>query len=87
MKSLNPRIFSEILRCSIPKPSLFINLQEPVFCDDVGLSGRFVMIADDALRNQQTFTYRNRQGLPSPLEFLEFADVLRRMVRRKWSRD
>lgn len=76
-RGLSRGIFAEIVESAIRRPSLFRDLQEPVRSNDTGLSGRFVIVVDDALRNQQTFTYWNRQGLPSPLEFLEWADVLR----------
>ena len=38
---------------------------------------RFVMITDGALRKQKMFVYRDRANLPSPLDFLVQACVLR----------
>jgi alkyl hydroperoxide reductase subunit AhpC len=38
---------------------------------------RFVMIIDDTLFPHRTFTYNQRVNLPSPLEFLGWADTLR----------
>ena len=40
-------------------------------------SQRFVMIADGDLRSQKTFAYQNRLNLPSPLDFLARACLLR----------
>jgi len=38
---------------------------------------RFVLILDDVLRVRRAFEYFDRSGLPSPLEFLGWAVVLR----------
>jgi alkyl hydroperoxide reductase subunit AhpC len=55
-----------------------IDLRARNLCDDIASSGqRFVMIIDGALRKHRTFTYSTRLSLPSPLEFLGWADALR----------
>jgi hypothetical protein len=38
---------------------------------------RFVMIIDGELRQRKTFSYDTLSGLPSPLEFLGWAEALR----------
>jgi hypothetical protein len=38
---------------------------------------RFVMIIDSELRTRRTFSYSSLSDLPSPLEFLGWADTLR----------
>lgn len=57
-----------------------IDLQARSLCEDIAsaLPGqRLVLIIDGALRTHRTFTYSTRLGLPSPLDFLSWADALR----------
>jgi hypothetical protein len=39
--------------------------------------GCFVMIVDDRLRSRRTFAYSGLADVPSPLEFLGWADAIR----------
>jgi alkyl hydroperoxide reductase subunit AhpC len=55
-----------------------VDLQTPVLREEIEQPGRrFVMIIDSALRRQKIFTYDTLSNLPSPLEFLGWAEVLR----------
>jgi alkyl hydroperoxide reductase subunit AhpC len=55
-----------------------VDLQAPALREEIEQSGRrFVMIIDSALRKQKMFTYADLTNLPSPLEFLGWADALR----------
>lgn len=54
-----------------------VDLQASALCDEISVPGRFVMIIDSVLRNQKLFTYSDLSNLPSPLEFLGWADALR----------
>ena len=55
-----------------------VDLQTPVLREALERVGqRFVMIIDGELRQQKTFSYDTLSGLPSPLEFLGWAEALR----------
>jgi alkyl hydroperoxide reductase subunit AhpC len=55
-----------------------VDLQTPVLREEIEQSGaRFVMIIDDELRLQKMFSYATLSDLPSPLEFLGWAEALR----------
>jgi alkyl hydroperoxide reductase subunit AhpC len=55
-----------------------VDLQTPVLREEIERSDRrFVMIIDSALRKQKMFTYDTPANLPSPLEFLGWAEALR----------
>jgi hypothetical protein len=55
-----------------------VDLQAPALREEIEQPGRrFVMIIDSALRKQKMFTYTDLTNLPSPLEFLGWADALR----------
>jgi alkyl hydroperoxide reductase subunit AhpC len=55
-----------------------VDLQAPALREEIEQPGRrFVMIIDSALRKQKIFTYHDHSNLPSPLEFLGWADALR----------
>jgi alkyl hydroperoxide reductase subunit AhpC len=67
-----------MLEHMVQQHSSAIDLQARILREDMASSGqRFVMIIDGALRKHRTFTYSTRVGLPSPLEFLGWADALR----------
>ena len=56
-----------------------VDLQTPVLREALEQSGRrFVMIIDSQLRQQKVFQYDRLSDLPSPLEFLGWAEALRR---------
>ncbi|HVW67767.1 MAG TPA: hypothetical protein VHB68_02280 [Steroidobacteraceae bacterium] len=55
-----------------------VDLQTPVLREEIErVQRRFVMIIDNALRKQKLFTYETLSNLPSPLEFLGWAEGLR----------
>jgi hypothetical protein len=55
-----------------------VDLQTPVLREALEQKERrFVMIIDGELRRQKTFSYDTLSGLPSPLEFLGWAEALR----------
>jgi hypothetical protein len=55
-----------------------VDLQTPALRAALERSGRrFVMIIDGELRQRKTFSYDTLSGLPSPLEFLGWAEALR----------
>jgi hypothetical protein len=55
-----------------------VDLATPALRAALEISGRrFVMIIDGELRQQKTFSYDALSGLPSPLEFLGWAEALR----------
>jgi alkyl hydroperoxide reductase subunit AhpC len=55
-----------------------VDLQTPVLREALEQVGqRFVMIIDGELRQRKTFSYDTLSGLPSPLEFLGWAEALR----------
>jgi alkyl hydroperoxide reductase subunit AhpC len=55
-----------------------VDLQTPVLREALEQVGqRFVMIIDGELRQQKVFSYDTLSGLPSPLEFLGWAQALR----------
>ncbi|MDB6088498.1 MAG: hypothetical protein JWN85_1282 [Gammaproteobacteria bacterium] len=55
-----------------------VDLQAAALREEIEQPGRrFVMIIDTALRKQKLFTYNDLSNLPSPLEFLGWADALR----------
>jgi hypothetical protein len=67
-----------MLEDAVRQHSSAIDLQARILREDIASSGqRFVMIIDGALRKHRTFTYSARLDLPSPLEFLGWADALR----------
>ena len=56
-----------------------VDLQTPVLRETIEQSGRrFVMIIDGGLRRQKVFQYDTLSNLPAPLEFLGWAEALRR---------
>jgi hypothetical protein len=56
-----------------------VDLQTPVLRETIEQAGRrFVMIIDSGLRRQKVFQYDTLADLPSPLEFLGWAEALRR---------
>jgi alkyl hydroperoxide reductase subunit AhpC len=55
-----------------------VDLQTPVLREEIEQSQRrFVMIIDDELRQRKIFSYGTLSNLPSPLEFLGWAEALR----------
>lgn len=55
-----------------------VDLQTPVLREEIEQSGgRFVMIIDDELRLRKMFSYATLSDLPSPLDFLGWAEALR----------
>jgi hypothetical protein len=55
-----------------------VDLQTPVLRAEIEQPGRrFVMIIDGELRQQKLFSYDSLSNLPSPLEFLGWAEALR----------
>jgi hypothetical protein len=55
-----------------------VDLAAPVLREALEQVGRrFVMIIDGELRQQKVFSYDTLSGLPSPLEFLGWAQALR----------
>ena len=55
-----------------------IDLQARALRAEIAVPGRrFVMIIDSELRTRRTFTYSSLSDLPSPLEFLGWAESLR----------
>lgn len=55
-----------------------VDLQTPVLRAEIEqVKRRFVMIIDDELRQQKIFSYGTLSNLPSPLEFLGWAEALR----------
>jgi alkyl hydroperoxide reductase subunit AhpC len=53
------------------------DLQSRALRTEIAVPGRFVMIIDSELRTRRTFSYSSLSNLPSPLEFLGWADTLR----------
>lgn len=75
---LNLDTCTVMLEDAVRQHSPAIDLQTRDLCEDIASSRqRFVMIIDGALRKHRTFTYTARLGLPSPLEFVGWADALR----------
>ena len=55
-----------------------VDLQAPALREEIERPGRrFVMIIDAELRKQKRFSYESLSDLPSPLEFLGWAEALR----------
>ncbi|MDB6044389.1 MAG: hypothetical protein JWM63_2940 [Gammaproteobacteria bacterium] len=55
-----------------------VDLQSHALRAEIAVPGRrFVMIIDSELRTRRTFSYSSLSDLPSPLEFLGWADTLR----------
>ncbi len=55
-----------------------VDLQTPALREEIEqVKRRFVMIIDDELRQQKIFSYGALSNLPSPLEFLGWAEALR----------
>jgi hypothetical protein len=54
-----------------------VDLQSRALRAEIAVLGRFVMIIDSELRTRRTFSYGSLSDLPSPLEFLGWADTLR----------
>ncbi len=62
----------------IRENSSAVDLQARTLRAEITVPGRrFVMIIDNELRTRRTFTYSSLSDLPSPLEFLGWADTLR----------
>jgi len=61
-----------------------VDLHTPVLREEIEQSGgRFVMIIDDELRLQKVFGYATLSDLPSPLDFLGWAEALRSKHHRR----
>jgi len=77
VQCMSHRVFVEVLQSSIRLQLPMTELQAAHSSCDAASPARFVIIVDDAFRNQRTYIYRSRQDLPSPLDILEWADALR----------
>jgi len=68
---------TEVLKC-VQRTTPFSDLSKEFPDGDFSLlRKRFVLIVDGKLRNRRTFAYTTRLHLPSPLDFLYWADSLR----------
>jgi hypothetical protein len=69
---------AELSKSAVHEATFFSNLKKEFPDGDLSLlRKRFVLIVDGKFRNRRTFVYTTRLHLPSPLDFLYWADSLR----------